>query len=118
MVLVEPDLVDADALGERDLVELAPEQLLMRRILARRRGRPDGEPHGITSPAPRGACRGGLRPCSSSRRMPSTGSGAGLFGRKTARGAPDVRLFPCPLGGTQRAPLSARCREVSRRWRR
>src|SRR5205085_10725566 len=58
VVLIEPDLVDADALGQLDLVELAPEQLLMRRILARRRGRPDGEPHASPPRLPAAACRG------------------------------------------------------------
>jgi hypothetical protein len=57
MVLVEPDLIDAGALGQFDFVELATEQFLVRRVLARRRGRPDGEPQGLTSRRFAAVCR-------------------------------------------------------------
>jgi hypothetical protein len=44
-MLEKPDLIDADALGQLDLFELAPEHLPMRRIFAWGDGRPDGESH-------------------------------------------------------------------------
>ena len=45
MMLEEPDLVDADAVRELDLFELAAEHLRMRRMFAGRGRRPDGNFH-------------------------------------------------------------------------
>jgi hypothetical protein len=45
MMFQKPHLIDADALGQFCLFELAPEQLLMRRVFARRGGRPDRKLH-------------------------------------------------------------------------
>ena len=60
MMLEEPDLIDADAFGQFDLFELAPEHLRMRRIFARRGRRPDGESHRLILPEFKAsACRGG-----------------------------------------------------------
>jgi hypothetical protein len=50
MMLEKPDLIDADAFGQLDLFELAPEHLRMRRIFARGGGRPDGESHRLILP--------------------------------------------------------------------
>ena len=71
MMLEKPDLIDADALGQLDLFELAPEHLRMRRIFARGRGRPDGESHRLIHP---GFKRQHTRPAASrswARRVPS-----------------------------------------------
>ena len=70
MMLEKPDLIDADAFGQLDLFELAPEHLRMRRIFARGGGRPDGESHRLILPRfkrarrtllPYGPERGGFR---------------------------------------------------------
>ena len=50
MMLEEPDLIDAEAFGQLDLFELAPEHLHMRRIFARGCRRPDGESHPFILP--------------------------------------------------------------------
>jgi hypothetical protein len=58
-MLEKPDLIDADALGQLDLFELAPEHLHMRRIFARGGGRPDGESHRSSSLYSTSACSRG-----------------------------------------------------------
>src|ERR1051326_2342816 len=82
----KPDLVDADALGQLDLVELAPEQLLVRRIRGRRRGRPEGEPHASPPRLP-AAARRGFGPCSSPPGMPSIRGEAIAFTARERAGA-------------------------------
>jgi hypothetical protein len=50
MMLEEPNLIDADAFGELDLLELAPEHFRMGRVFAWCGRRPNGESHRLILP--------------------------------------------------------------------